>query len=445
MESKHATIRDLRRRNRAVLLSALYFSAPLSRLELSRLTGLSAATVSNVTAQLLEDRLIAEAGQAESEGGRPRVLLRVDPGYGHVIGVDVGETGVIVELFDLGLTRLATATSASLTVRPDPEAVAAQAADGMREVLAASGIEPGSLLGVGIGLPGVVERAASALVHAPTIGWNGAPLEALLRERGVDAPLFLDNGAKTMGQAEMWFGSGRGARHAVIALIGSGVGAAVIADGTTYRGVSSSAGEWGHTTLIHGGRPCRCGSRGCLEAYIGAEGVLDRYRQAGGVLSGRGGDEQGDLKELIETASGQSGSSGQAGSSGRNGGSGSDGSATLARELLEETASYLGAGIANLINLFNPQRVVLGGWAGLQLGGRMLPQIRRAAREHALAHPFSQTSIELCRLGPDAVAFGAATLPVAELLARGADPRNGSPGGSDAFGRLGRIEAVAPD
>ena len=78
----------------------------------------------------------------------------------------------------------------------------------------------------------------------------------------------------------MWFGAGRGARHAVIVLVGSGVGAAVVTDGTSYRGATSSAGEWGHTTVVYGGRQCRCGARGCLEAYVGAEGILDRYRQA---------------------------------------------------------------------------------------------------------------------------------------------------------------------
>src|SRR5256884_6200218 len=88
------TARDIRRRNRSTLLSTLFFQAPLSRLELSQVTGLSAATVSNVTAELVEERLVVEAGQVESDGGRPRVLLRVDPRYGHVIGIDRGETGV---------------------------------------------------------------------------------------------------------------------------------------------------------------------------------------------------------------------------------------------------------------------------------------------------------------------------------------------------------------
>jgi predicted NBD/HSP70 family sugar kinase len=196
----------------------------------------------------------------------------------------------------------------------------------------------------------------------------------------------------------MWFGAGRGARHAVIVLVGSGVGAAIVTDGATYRGTSSSAGEWGHTTIVYGGRACRCGARGCLEAYVGAEAVLDRFRTAARGHVAPAADEESQLAALIEAA---------------------DHSGAAAR-VLDDTAGYLGAGIANLVNLFNPERIVLGGWAGLALGARLLPRIREVAAGQALAHPFGQTAIELCRLGPDAVAFGAATLPVADLLAHGA-------------------------
>lgn len=192
-----------------------------------------------------------------------------------------------------------------------------------------------------------------------------------------------------MGQAELWFGAGRGAQHAVICLIGSGVGASIIAHGSTRRGATSSAGEWGHTTVVVGGRVCRCGARGCLEAYVGAEAILDRY---GSPLQAT--DQESALTALTEEAA----------------------TSARAAEVLEETAMYLGVSIGNLINLFNPERIIIGGWAGLLLGERLLPAIREAAREHSLHYPFGQTSIELGRLGPNAVALGAATLPVEALL-----------------------------
>jgi predicted NBD/HSP70 family sugar kinase len=202
-------------------------------------------------------------------------------------------------------------------------------------------------------------------------------------------PLYLDNPLRACAVAELWFGAGRGAQHAVMCLIGSGVGASIIAHGSTHRGATSSAGEWGHTTIMVGGRACRCGSRGCLEAYIGAEAILDRYG-----LPLPGDDQESALAGLIDLAA----------------------TSPKAAEVLADTATYLGVGIANLINLFNPEQIILGGWAGLLLGERMLPAIREAAERHSLKHPFADTSIELGRLGPDAVALGAATLPIERFL-----------------------------
>jgi predicted NBD/HSP70 family sugar kinase len=259
---------------------------------------------------------------------------------------------------------------------------------GLTAVLASSGVSPSAVLGVGVGIPGIVENGPGGLVHGQAYGWDSVPVERLLRS-GTSLPLHVDNGAKTMGQAELWFGAGRGAQHAVVCLIGSGVGASIIARGSTQRGSSSSAGEWGHTTVVVGGRACRCGARGCLEAYVGAEAILDRY---GRPLPGT--DQESALAALVEEAA----------------------TSARAAEVLDETAMYLGVSIGNLINMFNPERIIIGGWAGLLLGERLLPAIREAAREHSLHYPFGQTSIELGRLGPDAVALGAATLPIEALL-----------------------------
>ncbi len=405
MQPKRATVRDLRRRNRSTLLSTLFFEGPLSRYELGRRTGLSAATVSNVVGEMVDDGLVVEAGLVESDGGRPRVLLRVNPGYGNVIGIDVGETGVKMELFDLSMERLATIDRPLASPQPDQRLVGTMIAAGLDELLASAGVAESALLGVGIGVPGTVEQGETVRVHAQTIGWDGVALADLVRAGGVGVPLFVENGAKTQGQAEMWFGAGRGARHAVIALIGSGVGATVITDGTAYRGSTSSAGEWGHTTLSYGGRLCRCGARGCLEAYVGAEGILDRFRKARGGRAIPRTDEQSQLDFLLDAAE----------------------RSAIAAEVVDETVGYLGAGIANLVNLFNPERIVLGGWAGVALGARLLPEIRTATAAHALRHAYEQTSIELCRLGQDAVAVGAATLPVEALLTLGSDPRARTP------------------
>jgi predicted NBD/HSP70 family sugar kinase len=387
-DRKRGTVRDLRRENRSVLLWSLYFSQPRSRQELSQATGLSLASVSNVVRELLDEGIVIEAGSVDSDGGRPRVLLAMNPEYGYVIGVDVGETRVRVELFDLVMTELAKADYRLRPRKHDAGVVAELILKGLGAVLADSGVDPAAVLGVGVGVPGIVQQEPEVLVHAQTYGWDDVPIERLLRA-GTDLPLHIENGAKTMGQAELWFGAGRGARNAVVALIGSGVGVSLISGGTTYRGATSSAAEWGHTTVMVGGRKCRCGSAGCLEAYVGAQAILERYGRPTA-----GNDEESALAALVDAAD----------------------TAPLAAAILDETADYLGAGIGSLINLFNPERVILGGWAGLLLGGRLLPLIRESARRHSLRHPFAATSLELGQLGPEAVALGAATLPVEAFL-----------------------------
>lgn len=422
------TVRDLRRSNRSLLLRRLYFGGPLSRQDLIDTTTLSAASVSNVIGDLISDGLVAEVGSVGSEGGRPRILLRVDPRW-HAIGVDVGETRVLVELFTLDLAMLARAEYPLPDGCGDVAAVVERIASGLRTVTAQSGVDRSTIVGIGVGVPGVVEHGVvgtgvleqavgavvgdpgavsrgrtheqplHSVVHGQTIGWDGVPLELLLRETGQiepDLPLYIDNGATTLGQAEMWFGAGRGARDAVIALIGSGVGACVVAGGSPYRGTGRSAGEWGHTTVQVGGRPCRCGARGCLEAYVGAEAVIARYREAApdDAAARVAGEEDALGAILTADARGEE----------------------AARVLLEETAVYLGVGVANLINLFNPERIALGGWAGLLLGERLLPRVREIAGEYALRHAFATADLRLCLLGPDAVARGAATLPVAGFL-----------------------------
>jgi len=393
MRVERATNRSIRLRNRSALLTRLFLDGPLTRQDLSRSTGLSQPAVSNVVSDLIDDGLVAEAGAMESDGGRPSILLRVAPGYGAVAGVDVGETRVRVELFDLGLTQLASVDQPIDPSGAGPETVVRHIHAGLRAVTA--GLDPATVLGVGVGVSGIVQQGPDgAVVHAQTLGWDAVPLETLL-QRGTGLPLHIDNGAKTLGQAEMWFGAGRGSRHAVFALVGSGVGAAVVTDGSTYRGVSSSAGEWGHTTLVYGGRACRCGSRGCLEAYVGAEAVLARYREACG-RPAPGNDEESQIAALLDAAARE----------------------PAARAILDETADYLGAGVANLVNLFNPELVVLGGWTAGALGG-LLPRVRESASRHALRQPFGQARIELGRLGVDAVALGAATLPIARLLTDG--------------------------
>lgn len=381
------TTRDLRRQNRAALLSSLYLRGPISRLDLVAESGLSAATVTNVIADLISDGVVAEAGSVESDGGRPRTLLAVRPEFGNVIGVDVSETHVEVGLFNCTLSTLGTVRHPLVGTRLDPLEVAGLIRTGIGEVLA--GTDPDTVFGVGIGVPGAVRDGG--VVHAPTLGWQGVEFADMLSPH-IAQPLHLDNRARTLGQAEMWLGAGRGAERAVVALLGVGVGAAF-----ATAGESITTSEWGHTVVRAAGAACRCGSHGCLEAYVGTEAVVRTYAARVGIEPVIGDESDAELAAIVRRAK----------------------SPGPAADVLAETGEYLGIGIANLINLVSPDRVVLSGSAGAIMGPEILPAVRDAVGRHALGYLAGRTEVVLGQLGPEAVALGAATLPITLLLAAG--------------------------
>jgi predicted NBD/HSP70 family sugar kinase len=399
------TTRDLRWHNRSDLLSRLYLREAASRNDLARGSGLSAATVSNVVSDLINDGLVAEAGSVSSAGGRPRSLLRVRPDFGHVVGVDIGETQVRVGLFDWTLAPVAEEARPIVADHLDPEPMAGQVVAGIVHVANRAGIALGDLLGVGVGVPGAVQAdpllPGRRLVHAPTLGWAGVPLADLVEGglgRSVGIEIDIANGAMALGQAETWRGAARGAERAVTLLLGIGAGGALTMAAAPGRRARSVTIEWGHTVVQVGGLHCRCGSRGCLEAYIGAEAILGRYQEDADSRAFTAAGVEDQLAELVSRrAAGE----------------------PAATRTFDTVVGYLGIGVSNLINLLAPDCVVLSGWAGAVLGPVLLPAIRETAERHALPYLHGRTRIEQGEHGPAAATLGAATLPVARLLAGG--------------------------
>lgn len=401
MSATKPSVGDLRRINRQAALQQLYFHGPLSRLEMSRRCGVSPATMTNVVSELLEQGLITEAGSKQSEGGRPHTLLSINPDYGAFVGIDVGETHIRIELFDLTLHNLGTLKQPIAPKEVQPEQVVQHIVEGLQELLDESGLTQANLVGIGIGVPGVVEQSEGSAVFAPIWQWRRVPLLTMLKEH-LDTPIYLDNGAKAMALAEMWFGAGRGTDNLAVLLIGTGVGAGIITGGVLYRGVANSAGEWGHTSIALDGRACRCGSRGCLEAYVGAPGIIERLRELDphSQLLANEADQMVTIPRIIQAAR--------------------EGEPSAAK-VMEDTLHYLGGGIANLINLFNPKVIILGGWVGVELGEDSLPKLHKVIKQYALERPLSAMTLSLSRFGQDAVCLGAASLALEDFL-RGGHP-----------------------
>lgn len=389
---RRATVHDLRRRNRAKVFERLLRDGESTRGLLADACDLSAATLANIISDLVRDGLVEESGSLPSDGGRPIARLVPRAGGAYLLGADVGEHGISVETFDL---RLRSVHHWRVRLRPSefqPRTIREALADAIADLRRSHPQEFALAVGMGLGLPGIVEDVGGPdlLVSSQSLGWPPLGLSEFIPE--VDLPVLAENGAKTMAAAETWAGPARTSRHCVTALVGRGVGAGVVEDGQLLRGATGSAGEWGHTKVTVQGRRCSCGGQGCLEAYIGAAAILRRWAEVGGRPSG---DDEADIDRLLQLA---------------------DDGDVGAASVVEETVDVLGLGLANLVNLLNPDVIVLGGWVGRAIARERLDEVRSAMVGRALDQPGRAAELRLSRLGEEAVSLGAALLPLRRLI-----------------------------
>lgn len=404
------TSRDIRTANRYEVLRQIIAQSPTSRQELAAATGLSLATVATLVGELIELRMLTEVGFEDSAGGRPRGLVAVNETGGALIGVDIAETYVRVELFDLGLNVLARAAEHMRPGESRPEQVVGHVTTAVGSVVAQAGIEGARVLGVGVSVPGQVDRVTGIAEYAPNWDWHDVPLLDLLTEH-IAYPLYLDNPLRACAVAELWFGAVRGHGNAVVVNLGTGVGAGLVIGGAVHRGVSNSAGEWGHTTLVLDGRPCHCGNHGCVETYVGAPGIMLNLEELdpGGALL-RPDDQTATVDALARgVAAGD----------------------PVAVKVVRDMARYLGASISDLVNLLNPEIVVLSSWVAATLGEPLVTEVREAVARHALKRPLAATEIVLSPIPGDPVCLGAATFALegalSAVIQRSSTARRGGP------------------
>ena len=390
------TSRDIRTANRYGVLRHIVAESPVSRQELAAATGLSLATVANLVGELLELGLLIEVGYEDSDGGRPRGLVAVNAEGGALIGVDVAETYIHVELYDLSLAVIARAEEELRPGEREPSQVLAHIVSAVSCVVGEAGIPADRVLGVGVSMPGMVDREGGVSVFAPNWDWHDVPLLSLLAEH-IPYPLYLDNPLRACTVAELWFGAARGCDDVVVVNLGTGVGAGIALGGALHRGVTNSAGEWGHTTLVLDGRLCHCGNHGCVETYVGAPGIMQNLRELAPESPLLHPDDQTATIEALAR--------------------GVTAGDPVAVKVVRDTARYLGAAVADLVNLLNPEVIVLSSWVARRLGRPLLDEVREAVARHALRRPLESTEIVLCPIASNPVSLGAATFALEGSLA----------------------------
>lgn len=420
------TTRDLRRINRSKALRTVYFQGPLSRLQVSKVTDLSPATVSNVIGELLAEGILVESGSVESEVGRPRTLISINSHYGYFVGVDVGETLIRISVFDVLLSSIGNLAIPLSQIENPPSQIGRAISSGIDKLIVQIGLAQQQIIGAGIAMPGIVDEGSRVTVFAPNWAWRDVPFKEELELR-LEFPFVLDKGPNAQALAEELLGGGPGSGSTLVLSLGNGVGAGIVEGGQLYRGVGNGAGEWGHTIIDIDGLACRCGRRGCLEAYVGSEGIIRRY--FGGDESGASSheDQYALIKSMFDAAK--------------------EGD-PRAMASIDETIRYLGVGVANLVNLFNPERIRIGGWVGGLFGEDSLGGLREIVARYALRQSFDRCSIERSGLREDSNILGAAASALMRFLENAgpdsrAKPPKRLPRGAKASSRVVRILAVS--
>lgn len=382
--------RDLMRAmNRSVVLNMIKTRGPISRAEVARLTGLSPATVSGMTAELIEGELIFEKAAGDSRGGRRPILLALNPSAGYVVGLKLTEQQVVGALTDLEATSIATHTSP--LADPTLHAVLDVVVDVVSILTTQEKMEKNKLLGVGIGLAGIVEEKRGILRHSPIFGWRDVPFADLLGER-LGVPVRIDNDVNTFTITEQLFGAGLGLRNFLVVTVGRGVGLGIVVNGQLYRGAKGGAGEFGHTVIDPEGRVCGCGNRGCLETYVSDPGMLNMAAEA--VLRGELDGSVNDMDSLLTSA---------------NGGS------RAAQVIFDQAGETLGCALANLINVLSPELIIVSG-EGVRAGGLLFDPMRAALKRHVMSSLAEDTTIRIEAWEDGAWARGAAGLVLDELF-----------------------------
>lgn len=376
------------------LLRLVWEEQPISRADIARRASLSRSTVSDGVTPLLASGLVVESGIGESRGGRRPIVLTFQDDAHVLIGIDLAFDGVRVVATDLR-GRVLSQRQASHPVGTDPEGTRTLIVSLVDAVLSGEGIVADRLLGLGVALPSPVDPRQPGRVHPLALpAWHGRHgLEMLGPRFGV--PVLIDNDANLGALAERWWGAARGVDDFTYIKLATGVGSGHMIDGRIYRGGTGVAGEIGHLTIDPNGLPCNCGNRGCLGTYVGSDALVARARH----LAPQVPDTRLALDTLTVTAIEKAALAGD----------------PLAIQVMHEAAEVLGIAVAGVLNLLNPQLVILdGGLARLE--EQLLQPLRETVMRRTFVSAVASASIRSSTLGEYGVALGAATLMLMESL-----------------------------
>ena len=385
--------------NVSAVLKVIRDNGSLSRAEIAKLTGLTPASVTNITKILIEDKFLIESKIGESSGGRPPIILELNPNARYVIGIGIG-VGVI----DVVITNLSAQiiTKKSIIIdneRYNYDLVFKKLINLINEVLESSELDKEKILGVGVALHGIVNARTGESIHSLYYGWKNKNIKEDLEEE-LELTVYVDNDVRAMALGESWFGVTKDIANFVTLNISNGIGAGIIINNTPYYGVDFSAGEIGHIVVEADGDKCNCGNYGCLETVSSNNNIIRKAIKLikQGVSTSLGRDVEDinklSIQDICDAAK-----------------NGDEMSITI----LKEAARYIGIAITNLINILNPTAIVVVGEI-FENTTYAIETLNEIVKNRGLKLSIENVRIIRSLLGRDAAVIGAATLVIQEIF-----------------------------
>ncbi len=375
--------------NKSLVLETIKSKSPISRAEIANVTGLNKGTVSSLVGELLEEQFITESGPGESSGGRRPVMLLFNQAAGFSIGIDLGVNYLLGVLTDLQGNIVC-----EKTIQFPPlsfEEIENKLSGIIDHLMASAPPSPYGVVGIGIGVPGTVSKDGKVLL-APNLGWKNVDLQARMEEK-YQLPVTVENEANAGAYGEKRFGAGQNAQHIIYVSVGIGIGVGILLNGQLYRGNNGLSGEMGHMTIDIHGAQCRCGNVGCWELYASEKALLEKAERRGIPSSP---NEPLSLESLTALA--------EAGNA----------DAIL---LFEEIGGYLGAGIHNIIHIFDPEQVIIGNRMA-SAGKWLADPMKKRLENQTQWSPYENLDIGFSELSTHSAALGVAAFSIQHFFSQ---------------------------
>lgn len=385
--------------NVSAVLKVIRDNGSLSRADVAKITGLTPASVTNITKMLIEDEYLVECKVGQSSGGRPPIMLELNPNARCVIGISIG-----VGMIDVVITNLSAEIILKKSIeineeRYDYDFVFKELVKLINEVIECSKIEKEKILGAGVALHGIVNARTGMSIYSPYYGWKEINIKEAL-ENELNLGVYVDNDVRAMALGESWFGITKDISNFVTLNISNGIGAGIIINNKPYYGVDFSAGEIGHIVVEGDGDKCNCGNYGCLETVASNNNITKKAiklikQGTNSVLKELKADiNQLTIEDISESAKLED---------------------ELAISIIKEAARYIGIAITNLINILNPTSIVVVGEI-FENTFYAIETLNEIVKNRGMKLSSENVRIIKSMLGRDAAVVGATTLVIQEIF-----------------------------